>query len=318
DQDWNNQKRYHDFIPVCERMLRLTSTGNAPWTIVEGADAEYRSLTIARTIQHALRRRLDAPPDLTDPPPPPASVVSVDDVHLLKSLDYRQRMDRKQYDDELLEYQGKLNLLSRQPEFRRLSVVSVFEGFDAAGKGGAIRRVTAALDARQYKIHPVAAPTEEERAQPYLWRFWRRLPHRGEVGVFDRSWYGRVLVERVEGFCSPVDWLRAYREINDFEEQLARHRILVTKFWLSITKDEQAARFQQRQDTGFKQYKITAEDWRNRERWEDYESAVSDMVDHTSTEIAPWTVIPANDKWHARVTVLKTLCQEIEAAMGRG
>jgi len=162
---------------------------------------------------------------------------------------------------------------------------------------------------------PIAAPTEEERAQPYLWRFWRHIPRRGRVTIFDRSWYGRVLVERVEGFCSPADWMRAYHEINDFEAQLVRHNIVVVKFWLTISKDEQLRRFEDRKKTGFKRFKITDEDWRNREKWDAYEQAICDMVDRTSTEIAPWTLVEANDKNFARIKVLKTLCQRIEAAM---
>jgi polyphosphate kinase 2 (PPK2 family) len=196
-----------------------------------------------------------------------------------------------------------------------MSVVGVFEGNDAAGKGGAIRRVTGALDARGYQTISVAAPTEEERAQPYLWRFWRHIPRRGRLAIFDRSWYGRVLVERVEGFCSKTDWMRAYGEINDFEAQLTRHNIAVVKFWLTISKDEQLRRFKEREKIGFKRFKITEEDWRNREKWGEYEHAVCDMVDHTSTEISPWTLVEANDKNFARIKILKTLCDRIEAAL---
>ena len=162
---------------------------------------------------------------------------------------------------------------------------------------------------------PIAAPTEEERAQPYLWRFWRHIPGSGSFTIFDRSWYGRVLVERVEKFCSEADWMRAYSEINDFEEQLVDQGAVVAKFWLTITKEEQLRRFKEREKTGYKRFKITDEDWRNREKWEDYVRAVCDMVDRTSTEIAPWTLVEANDKNFARIKILKTLCQRIEAAM---
>ncbi|MDO9064389.1 MAG: polyphosphate:AMP phosphotransferase, partial [Sulfuricella sp.] len=216
---------------------------------------------------------------------------------------------------DLEKYQGKLNLLTRNPKFKEITVIVVFEGNDAAGKGGSIRRVTGALDARQYQVTPIAAPTEEERAQPYLWRFWRHVPRKGRVSIFDRSWYGRVLVERVEGFCSNVDWMRAYSEINDFEEQLVRNNTVVVKFWLSISKEEQLRRFEERQKTGFKHFKITDEDWRNREKWEDYEVAVCDMVDRTSSEMSPWTLVEANDKNFARIKILKTLCERIEAAL---
>jgi polyphosphate kinase 2 (PPK2 family) len=171
------------------------------------------------------------------------------------------------------------------------------------------------MDARQYQIVPVAAPTEEERAQPYLWRFWRNLPRIGRVAIFDRSWYGRVLVERVEGFCSEPDWLRAYAEINDFEHQMVDAGAIVIKFWLQVSADEQLRRFKERQDTEFKRFKITDEDWRNREKWDDYVSAVCDMVDRTSTGLAPWTLVEANDKNFARVKILRTVCDRLEAAL---
>ena len=173
-----------------------------------------------------------------------------------------------------------------------------------------------ALDARQYRIVPIAAPTEEERAQPYMWRFWRHLPARGKAVIFDRSWYGRVLVERVEGFCSEADWMRAYAEINDFEDQLIAAGAIVVKFWLAITKDEQMARFQAREAEPHKRFKISAEDWRNRDKWDDYRRAVCDMVDRTSTERAPWTLVEADDKHFARIKILRTVCERVEAALG--
>ncbi len=192
-------------------------------------------------------------------------------------------------------------------------MVCVFDGHDAAGKGGAIRRITGALDARRYQVIPIAAPSDEEKAQPYLWRFWRHIPRRGRLALFDRSWYGRVLVERVEDFCAERDWRRAYLEITEFEAQLVEHRVVLVKFWLSVSEEEQLKRFREREATGFKRYKITQDDWRNREKWPAYEQAVCDMVDKTSTEIAPWTLAPANDKYHARIQLLKTLCERIEA-----
>jgi len=183
--------------------------------------------------------------------------------------------------------------------------------------GGAIRRVTRALDARSYQTVSVAAPTEEERSKPYLWRFWRHLPRRGRLVIFDRSWYGRVLVERVEGFCSEADWMRAYGEINDFEQQLAQHGLLVVKFWLTISKEEQFRRFKEREKVSFKRFKITEEDWRNRKQWDAYERAVCDMVDRTSTNVAPWTLVEANNKYHARIKVIRTLADSVEAALAR-
>ncbi|MCR3858803.1 polyphosphate kinase, partial [Pseudomonas aeruginosa] len=225
-----------------------------------------------------------------------------------------QYLDKDAYKEQLAAEQARLAGLIRDKRFRQHSLVAVFEGNDAAGKGGAIRRVTDALDPRQYHIVPIAAPTEEERAQPYLWRFWRHIPARRQFTIFDRSWYGRVLVERIEGFCAPADWLRAYGEINDFEEQLSEYGIIVVKFWLAIDKQTQMERFKEREKTPYKRYKITEEDWRNRDKWDQYVDAVGDMVDRTSTEIAPWTLVEANDKRFARVKVLRTINDAIEAA----
>jgi polyphosphate kinase 2 (PPK2 family) len=195
--------------------------------------------------------------------------------------------------------------------------VLVFEGSDAAGKGGSIRRVTQALDARFYQVVQVAAPTDEELARPYLWRFWRNLPRRGHFTVFDRSWYGRVLVERLEGLCSPRDWQRAYSEINAFEEQLVLSGSLLIKFWLTTSKDEQLRRFEEREAMGFKRYKITEDDWRNREKWDAYVAAACDMVERTSSELAPWTLVEAEDKYFARLKVLRTVEQGLTAALKR-
>jgi AMP-polyphosphate phosphotransferase len=198
---------------------------------------------------------------------------------------------------------------------RERSIVMVFEGMDAAGKGSTIRRLTQAMDARFYRVVPIAAPTDEERAQPYLWRFWRHAPGHRRAVIFDRSWYGRVLVERVEGFCSEADWMRAYHEINAFEEQLAHSGAVVAKFWLAITPREQLRRFKLRQDTPYKRFKITAEDWRNRKKWPDYERAVCDMVERTSTDVAPWHVIASDDKLFSRIEVLKALVGEVESRL---
>jgi len=285
--------------------------------VIEGADPEYRSLTAGRVLLAALRERLDEKTPKQLPDRNPLLLPGIDRRNLLRALDLNQPMTREEYHRALEKWQGQLNLLSRHPRFKELSVVAVFEGNDAGGKGGAIRRVTQALDARQYHGIPVAAPTEEERAQPYLWRFWRHIPRRGRFAIFDRSWYGRVLVERVEGFCAEPDWMRAYSEINDFEQQLVANHTVVVKFWLAIGKDEQLKRFREREHIVFKRFKITKEDWRNRKKWEAYERAVCDMVDRTSTAIAPWTLIEANNKHHARIKVLKTLCHAIENGLDR-
>ena len=197
-------------------------------------------------------------------------------------------------------------------------MVAVFEGNDAAGKGGAIRRVTQALDARRYRIVPIAAPSKEEAAHPYLWRFWRQLPEIGKFTLFDRSWYGRVLVERVEGLIDESTWRRAYGEIRHFEQQLSTAGIIVVKFWLAIDADEQLKRFQAREATGFKRFKITDDDWRNRAKWDDYAAAAQEMFAETSASDAPWALIDAGDKHHARIHVLRILCKRIEHHLQQG
>jgi len=315
--DWATFKMYDKFRTVCEHALRHTSTGHAPWIVVEGADERYRSLTVGQILLEALRKRQKIEKERgwkarsVAAPLPPAT----DSRDLINSLDMSQALPKKKFDKALEKYQGRLNQLTRHPKFKERSLICVFEGSDAAGKGGTIRRITGALDARQYQIIPIAAPTEEERDQPYLWRFWRHVPRTGRVTIFDRSWYGRVLVERVEGFAQEVDWMRAYAEINDFEDQLVRSGAVVVKFWLAISAEEQLKRFKEREKTRFKRFKITEEDWRNRKKWDAYEHAVCDMIDRSSTEIAPWTLVEANDKLHARIKVLKTLCDRLEAAL---
>ena len=312
--DWKLYDQYDAFVKVCEPFLRKTSTGAAPWLVVPGVDARYRSLVVGREILDSLSGRLAGklPKDSAKGGPRPVPII--DNLNVLRALKLDQPMTDKQYKRDLEKWQGRLNTLARDPRFRKTAVVAVFEGNDAAGKGGAIRRVTSAVDARFYKTVSIAAPTDEERARPYLWRFWRHIPRRGFVTIFDRSWYGRVLVERVEGFAAEADWLRAYTEIDDFEQALVRHGIVVVKFWLAIGKDEQLKRFQLREKTSFKRFKITDEDWRNRKKWDAYERAVCDMVDRTSTMIAPWTIVEANNKSFARIKVLRTLAKAIKKA----
>ncbi len=308
-------KTYDALQKVAGHVLRVTNTAHAPWIIVEGTDDEYRSLTVGRIVLDSMTRRLQQTERPRVPVAPPI-VKTIDARNVLSELDLGQKLAKKVYERELARWQGRLLELAHDPRFtEHHSLVMVFEGSDAAGKGGSIRRTVEALDARQYQIVPIAAPTEEERAQPYLWRFWRHLPRTGRIAIFDRSWYGRVLVERVEGFCTQDDWLRAYAEINDFEHQLVAAGAVVVKFWLQISADEQLRRFQERQATEFKRFKITDEDWRNREKWDDYVTAVCDMVDRSSTGLAPWTLVEANDKNFARVKVLRTVCERIENAI---
>ena len=311
--------RYDDFIEVCEPFLRETSTGNAPWTVVPAADDRYRALFVGRHLLAAMRERLDAPPPAPAKPAAKAKAKPAppDQVNVIRALTLKQEMSREAYDKALAEAQGRLARATRHKRYGRISVIAAFEGNDAAGKGGAIRRLGAALDPRAYRIVPVAAPSEEERAQPYLWRFWRHMPRPGRVTIFDRTWYGRVLVERVEGFAPEADWRRAYGEINDFEEQLVNHGAVVAKFWLAISKEEQHRRFKEREATAFKRHKITEEDWRNREKWDAYEEAVCEMVERTSTGQAPWTLVEADNKLHARVKVISTLADMVEDALKR-
>lgn len=312
--NWDRLKTYDELLEVAGHVLRLTNTPWSPWIIIEGEDDRYRSLTVGRVLLDAMRRRLESK-DLPATPTAPPVRPNIDGRDVISELDLSLSLSRKQYEESLAKWQGRLNELVRDPRFKRRSLICVFEGADAAGKGGSIRRVAAAMDARQYQIVPIAAPTEEERAQPYLWRFWRHIPRNGRVTIFDRSWYGRVLVERVEGFCREADWLRAYSEINDFEHELADAGAVIVKFWLQISKDEQLRRFQEREKTEYKRFKITAEDWRNREKWDAYHQAVCDMVDRTSTGTAPWTLVEANDKAYARVKVLRTICERLAAAL---
>ncbi len=312
--DWRHFKRYDEFVGVCEKALRETSTGEAPWHIIEGSNHEYRSLTAGRLLQDALKRRLKAPaPVIVKAESLPQPGIDKRDV--LNTADYTRKIDRASYDKTLEKLQGELNLLTRHKKMRERSIIMVFEGMDAAGKGSTIRRITRAIDARYYHVVPIAAPSDEERAQPYLWRFWRHVPPHGKAVIFDRSWYGRVLVERVEKFCSEDAWLRAYHEINEFEEQLAVGGAIVAKFWLAISSAEQLRRFKERAKTPHKQFKITDEDWRNRKKWPDYERAVADMIDRTSSDIAPWHVIASNDKPWARVETLKRLVETLESAL---
>jgi polyphosphate:AMP phosphotransferase len=312
DSDWDHHKRYDKFRTVCERALRESSTAEAPWVVVEATDERYRDLTIASALEQSIRKRLEAPPSsaLVHAPPLPHPI---DGRRILSTVDLTQAVPQDEYKDRLPRAQGRLNALMREDAMKKRAVVLVFEGVDAAGKGGAIRRITAALDARQYRVVPIAAPTDEEKARPYLWRFWRNLPGHGQMTIYDRSWYGRVTVERLEGFCDTDDWMRAYGEINDFEEQLAENGAIIVKFWLQIGKDEQLARFEARQKTGFKRHKIGPEDWRNREKWDGYQQAASEMIERTSTEYAPWTIVEANDKYHARLRVLDTVVERLEA-----
>jgi polyphosphate:AMP phosphotransferase len=316
--DWKHHKLYGKFNRTAEQVIRETDTEKAPWHIVEAAESRYRDLTVGRILLESLQKRLAAPAGSATTKPKPAALRKPgrrDEVTILDQVDLSQTISAQQYGRLMAKFQAKLNRLMWQANERKISNVIVFEGWDASGKGSTIRRVTEAIDPRFYRLIPIAAPTEEERAHHYLWRFWRHLPRAGTVTLYDRSWFGRVLVERVEGFARPEEWQRAYSEINDFEEQLVEHGMVVTKFWIHISKDEQLRRFKKREEVAYKRYKITGDDWRNRKKWDAYEAAVNEMVLRTSTGHAPWTLIAGNDKKFARIQVLKTLCQHLEDAL---
>ena len=298
-----------------ESMLRRTSVPGAPWSVVEATDSRYRDVAVARTILTAIEARL-----AESPSPGPAvsnELFAPTDRQLtvLDTVDLTSTTDQAAYRKDLGKLQRELHGLSLQARERGLSSVLAFEGWDAAGKGGAIRRVTQALEAGDYRVISTAAPTEEERKYHYLWRFWRDLPPAGRIVIYDRTWYGRVLVERIEGFAGAAEWQRAYDEINDFEDQLVERGFYVAKFWLHISPEEQLARFQARENTPEKAHKITEEDYRNRERWDDYVEAVDQMVLRTSSADAPWHIIPANDKLTARLEVLEKVNQGLRKTL---
>jgi polyphosphate:AMP phosphotransferase len=315
-RDWKHWKMYDTFVDAAKRLITATSSARAPWKIVEGLDSRFRTLSVGTTMLEAMENRLDRAAAEGETPagsaaPTPALGFTAQAANVLDTLEPPVPVSKKDYARKLERWQGRLNLLQREARERRVSTVLVFEGWDAAGKGGAIRRVTAALDARDYEVFSIAAPSDEERSHHYLWRFWRRLPRGGRVAVFDRSWYGRVLVERVEGLASEAEWKRAYAEINEFEARLVSHGIVLVKFWLHISSDEQKARFEARAEIPHKRWKLTDEDWRNREKWGLYAGAVHEMVERTSSAAAPWTPVEANDKRCARIEVLRTVCNSL-------
>lgn len=341
ERDWKHWRMYDQFVETAERTILRTSTGKAPWTVIEGEDENYRSLTVGTMIRDALSARLE---DLRlkqelverqrqESPGSEATAVNRcgpggdktsaaespagrrPPLTILGTLDMSMSMKKSDYQQELKKYQAELSVLCRQAQERKISAVLLFEGPDAAGKGGAIRRITAPMQAYNYQVIPIAAPTDEEAAHHYLWRFWRQLPLAGRVLIFDRSWYGRELVERVEGFACEDEWKRAFAEINDFEDQLIDHGIVLVKYWIQISQEEQHARFKAREDTPHKRWKLTEEDWRNREKWDDYELAVNDIIQHTSTVVAPWTLVEGDDKRYARIKVIRTLCERLKEVL---
>lgn len=308
--DWKHHKLYDDFTDVCAHVIRETSTGKAPWTLVEGTDPNHRDVTVAQTVISRIQDHLEAQAERAPRKAPKRTRHDPNTV--LDAVDLTVSLEKDEYEKRLEKAQARVNKLSRKLTKKEKGLIVVMEGWDAAGKGGAIRRTTHALDARQYRLIPIAAPTEEERAQHYLWRFWRHLPRLGRITIYDRSWYGRVLVERVEGFCSEAAWQRAYKEINDFEEQLVEGGNLVVKLWVHISKEEQLRRFKERETQSWKQYKIGPEDYRNRDKWNDYEVAANEMVARTSSEFAPWTIVEGVDKRWSRVKIIETISGRLD------
>lgn len=313
ERDKKHLEMYDDFVSVAENVLAETSTGDSPWLIVDGSDIRYSSLTVGQHILNRIEHHLqNREVDSQIQPLENKQQSNHYQQNLLDSLDLSLKLDKKEYNVKLSKYQGKLNKLSRQAHEMKRSSILVFEGWDAGGKGGAIRRLTHAIDARSYQVIPIAAPTDEEKLHHYLWRFWRHIPRAGQVTIYDRSWYGRVLVERVEGFAQKSEWQKAYSEIVNFEEAMADHGSLLLKFWLHIDKDEQLKRFKAREQISYKKHKITEEDYRNRDKWDEYNIAVNEMVTRTSTQKNPWIMVEANDKKYARIKVLKAYCEQLE------
>ena len=316
-EDWKQHRQYDKYVAVTEDMLARTDSEFAPWIVVESEDRRFATLKVFRAVVDAMTRAIrkspgkargagKAPADETPAPLPSSGPL------ILSKVDLSVSLDRDTYEKVMDEKQGRLRELEHEIYKARMPVVIAYEGWDAAGKGGNLKRLTRNLDPRGYEVVPVAAPTAVEKAHHYLWRFWTQLPKAGHITIFDRTWYGRVLVERVEGFCSEADWRRAYREINEMERHWVTFGMVLVKFWVQIDQKEQLRRFHEREKDPHKQWKITDEDWRNRKKWPQYEVAVNEMLQRTSTAAAPWTVVESNCKLYARVKALDTVIRAIE------
>jgi len=316
-QDWRHHRQYEKYTRAIEDMLAQTDTAFAPWTIVESHDRRFATLKVFATTIRVLEERVTGaqstkePQHRTDNRP----AEEFPTTSLLETVDVSRTLSRPSYERKLDNYQARVRELEHQIYLLRIPVVVVYEGWDAAGKGGNIKRLTKGMDPRGYEVIPVGAPNDVEKSHHYLWRFWNRLPKTGHITVFDRSWYGRVLVERVEQFCSAEEWKRAYREINEMEEHLVSFGAVLVKFWLQIDEQEQLKRFNEREATDWKQWKITPDDWRNRDKWCLYKPAVEEMLGRTSTSYAPWTIVESNCKLYARIKTLETVIKSIEARL---
>lgn len=316
--DKKRNKEYEKYLEMNEEMLRMTDTENAPWTIIEATDKIYASVKIISVVVQRLREALIKVRQQKEflsrmklEKKPEEEEVSFKNGALSK-VDLTKSMEKEEYKKELEKLQGRLEVLHSELYRLRIPVVLAFEGWDAGGKGGAIKRLTSALDPRGYAVYPTASPNDIEKVHHYLWRFWKNMPKAGHIAIFDRTWYGRVMVERIEGFCREKEWKRAYQEINEMEEHMANFGTVILKFWMHIDKDEQEKRFHDRMEIPEKQWKITDEDWRNREKWDQYEEAVDEMLIRTSTSYAPWIIVEANSKYYARIKVLRTVVEALE------
>ena len=314
DEDWNRNKDFDRYLKMNEEMLEKTDTDYAPWVIIEAVDKDYAALKIASTVMDRLEYELEhsRPEEERTAQGQEAKIRERFKNGVLSGIDLSKSLTEEEYKTRLKKLQKRLAELHSELYRLRIPVVIGFEGWDAGGKGGAIKRLTSNLDPRGYRVNPTAAPNDIEKVHHYLWRFWNNVPKAGHIAVFDRTWYGRVMVERIEGFCSEAQWRRAYQEINEMESHMANAGAVVLKFWLHIDKDEQERRFRERQANPAKQWKITDEDWRNREKWDQYEEAVNEMLIRTSTTYAPWIVVEGNDKRYARVKVLQTVVDALE------
>lgn len=313
-QDWKRNKEYDTYLKINEEMLENTDTEYAPWTIIEATDKDYAAMKILTTVTERLAYELEHKKEQEKQKQEKHVAKPSERFHngVLSGVDLSKTMTKDEYKKELDKLQKKLETLHSELYRLRIPVVLGFEGWDAGGKGGAIKRLTSRLDPRGYQVNPTASPNDIEKVHHYLWRFWNNIPKAGHIAIFDRTWYGRVMVERIEGFCTEEEWKRAYQEINEMESHLANSGAVVLKFWLHIDKDEQERRFKERMENPAKQWKITDEDWRNREKWDQYEAAVDEMLVRTSTTYAPWIVVEGNCKYYARVKVLKTVVDALE------
>ncbi|MCI9341310.1 MAG: polyphosphate:AMP phosphotransferase [Dorea sp.] len=322
--DLKRNKKFEKYQEMNEEMLTRTDTEYAPWNVVEAVDRRFATAKIYAVVTQILTEKVEEARRKADSRRGTDASEAVDikkDTHFRESIlgkaDLSLTYSKEEYKERLEVLEKKMEKLHGELYRRRIPVVLGFEGWDAGGKGGAIKRLTEKMDPRGYVVHPTASPNDIEKAHHYLWRFWADMPKAGHVTIFDRTWYGRVMVERIEGFCSKREWQRAFKEINDMEKDLTDAGAVVLKFWMQIDKDEQARRFKARQENPEKQWKITDEDWRNREKWEQYEEAVNEMLIRTSTPNAPWVVVEGNCKYYARIKVLETVVRAIEERLGR-